>query len=161
MSTQSVIDLLGEDLAGGSLGENLITDDLIAGYIPERAVVYQPPMQLGDGLAGPLNDQQLYIGRDDRPIATDELGMQGPFMLSIGAIARHRAGRSFPLNLDWNEGLDDTLPGLIPEDAGYRAAPLSPGGLPGAHDGVPAVELVENPRTVFYTASPSVGWAGY
>jgi len=159
MSTQSVMDLIGEDLVGDTLGEDRVGPDLYAGYIPERAIVHVPPMQLGDGLAGPINDQPLQIFRDDRPLAVDELGMQGPF--TGPKLARHRAGRQFPLNYEWGDWFDPTLPGRVPTQDTRRPSPLSPGEAASAHDGVPATELIGPARTVYFTATPQVGWDGY
>lgn len=160
MSAQTVRDLIGEDLRSDPLGEDM-AGSLTAGYIPGRDVRYLPPVQLGDGLAGPPNQQQLKIYRDARPIATDELGMQGPFYLRIGAIARHRAGRSFPLNYQWGAGLDPTLPGRVPTQESRELSPFGPGMLPDTHAGVAPVELTPTARTVYYTATPMVGWQGY
>jgi hypothetical protein len=161
VSSQSVADLLGEDLSHDELGQDLVGASLIAGYIPERAIAHVPAMQLGDGLAGPPNDQQLYIGRDDRPLAVDELGRQGPFLLKMGTLARHRAGRSFPLNYEWGAGIDQTNPGRVPEQDTRTNSPLNPGELPEAHAGVPAAEVLRSARTVFFTTTPQVGWEGW
>lgn len=161
MSSQSVADLLGESLAHDPYGEDLAGEDLHAGYIPERSVVHIPQLQLGDGLAGPPNDQPLQIFRDNRVIATDELGMQGPFHLSTSAVARHRAGRMFPLNYEWDDALDQTLPGRVPAQDVLRPSVLSPGEQPAWHDGVPPVEVLPAAHTVYFTATPQVGWQGY
>ncbi|HET9721122.1 MAG TPA: hypothetical protein VFP55_13660 [Solirubrobacteraceae bacterium] len=159
MSTQTVMDLLGENVAGGGLGEDMTGADLYAGYIPERALLHIPPVQLGDGLAGPENDQPLQIFRDTRPLAVDELGMQGPFQ--DPKLARHRAGRQFPLNDQWNAGLDQTLPGRVPTQDSLHPSPLYPGQDPDYYPGVPPTEVLASPRTVFFTATPQVGWEGY
>lgn len=155
------MDLIGEGGGELGLGEDMVGPDLYAGYIPDRSLVHVPQAQIGDGLAGPINDQPLQIFRDNRVIATDELGMQGPFHLEQGKIARHRAGRTFPLNYDWDTALNRPLTGRPPEQDTRYPSPLSPGQLPGAHDGFMPVEVLPNPNTVFYTASPSVGWEGY
>lgn len=160
MSTQSVHDLIGESGGPLGLGEDM-TGSLTAGYLPDRSIVHIPQMQLGDGLAGPPNDQQLQIFRDNRPIATDELGLQGPFFLPQMAIARHRAGRTFPLNYEWDGGFDPSMLERAPEMDARHLSPLSPGQLPDFHDGVPPVEVLPSPRSVYYTASPNVGWQGY
>lgn len=159
MSTQSVADLLGEDLAfDGGLGEDLAGPNLAAGYIPGRGVEYVPLTQLGDGLAGPPNQQQLAIYRDNRVIATDELGRQGPFIMRQGAVARHRAGRAFPLNLEWNAGLDEGMPGLVPAQDVLSGAPFGPDQSPSWYGGVPAPEVLPATYSVPYTQSPAVGY---
>lgn len=158
---QSVADLIGEPLPAGSLGVDQDDPTLIAGYIPGRTVDYLPPTQIGDGLAGPPNQQILYIGRDNRPLAVDELGMQGPFVLPWTAVARHRAGRSFPLNPDWDHGIDLGAAERASIQDARVLSPFTPGMLPQDHAGVPPVELTPNARTVYYTASPDVGWQGY
>ena len=144
MSTQSVYDLLGED----------VVEDY--GFIPERPVLVFSETQIGDGLAGPDNDQPLQIFRDNRPLAVDELGMG-----RISKLARHRAGRSVPLNLDWGAGLDMTLPGRVPRQDVRRASPLYPGQDPAAHEGIHPPEVIAAPDTVYYTATPQVGWTGW
>jgi hypothetical protein len=142
--TDSVADLIGEDV---------VTD---YAFVPDRAVVVITNVQLGDGLAGPPNDQPLQILRDDRPLPVDELGVG-----HLGKVARHRAGRSFPLNYAWGLGVDQTLPGRPPQMDTLHPSPLYPGQSPDAHDGVPAPEVIRNPHTVFYTATPQVGWHGW
>jgi hypothetical protein len=144
MSTQSVADLVGEE----------VVQDY--GFIPARDVVVIPPLQLGDGLAGPENDQPLQIFRDTRPLSVDELGAG-----HLGKLARHRAGRYMPYNLTWGAWFDPHLPGRPPEQDALHPSPLYPGQDPAAHEGVPATEVVRNPRTIFYTASPEVGWEGW
>jgi hypothetical protein len=161
MSGQSIASLLGEDLNADALGlgEDRDGHSLIAGYRVDRSIIHVPLAQLGDGLAGPPNDQPLQIFRDDRPIATDELGQQGPFMWE--KLARHRAGRAFPLNFEWNAGIDQHLPGRAPVEDHRTMSPWYWGQEPDAHDGMLPPEVLPNPHTVFYTASPNVGWAGY
>lgn len=155
-----MIDLLGETYSSHDpYGEDLVGGDLFAGYIPERVVEHVPQMQLGDGLAGPPNDQALQIFRDNRVIATDELGMQGPF--TGQKLARHRAGRMFPLNYGWGDNLDPSLPGLEVLQDVLVPSKLSPGQQAAAHDGVPPVEVLGSARSVYFTATPQVGWAGY
>jgi hypothetical protein len=158
MKLQDVRDLIGEDLRSDPLGENMAGDPL-AGYIPERTILFVPQVQLGPALVGPPNDQPLEIYRDDRPIATDELGMQGPFIWR--KLARRSAGRTFPLNYEWGATLDPQLPGMLPEQQTRGPSPLSPGQDPLLHDGVQPVEVLPTTRTVWYTASPDVGWVGY
>lgn len=160
-AAQSVADLIGEPLPAGSLGVDQDDPGLIAGYIPERNIDYLPPTQIGDGLAGPDNVQLLFIGRDRRPLAVDELGMQGPFVLMWTAIARHRAGRSFPYQDDFSDGIDLGAAERAPIQDALRPAVFTPGMLPPAHAGEQPVELTPNARTVYYTASPDVGWDGY
>lgn len=143
MSTQSVIDLLGDELGG--------TPPRL-----EREVAYIPMMQLGDGLAGPENDQPLEIFRDTRVLAVDELGMG-----HLGKLARHRAGRAFPLNEEWGAWFDPDMPGRPPTQDTLRPSPLYPGQSPSWHDGVAAPEVIRGPGTVFFTATPQVGWEGY
>lgn len=144
MSTQSVMDLLGEDVVEQY------------GFVPDRSIDHIPMVQLGDGLAGPPNDQPLQIFRDTRPLAVDELGMG-----HLGRVARHRAGRTFPLNYEWGGWFDNTLPGRAPKQDARRMSPLYPGQAPEAHEGVPAPEVIRNPRTVMFTATPQVGWEGW
>lgn len=160
MSCQNVYDLLGEDYTHDELGEDL-QGGLISGYIPDHSVVHFVPTQIGDGLAGPPNQQDLVIFRDDRPIATDELGMQGPWNLDIGKVARHRAGRQFPLNEGWNAGLDDTNPGLVPQQDALLPSVFDPSQSPEWYVGDPPAELGPTARTVYFTATPQVGWTGY
>lgn len=160
MSTQSVADLIGETLTSHDpYGEDMQGAELYAGFIPDRSVVHIPQMQLGDGLAGPPNDQQLQIQRDNRPIAVDELGMQGPFMWT--KVAHIRAGRMFPLNYEWDDALDQVYPGRVVMEDVLHPSPLSPGQQAAAHDGVPPVEVMRHAHTVFFTATPAVGWEGY
>lgn len=162
--TQTITDLLGENItAADPYGEDLCDEqNLIAGWITPRSVAYMPQVQIGPGLVGPVNEQQLQIYRDDRPIATDELGMQGPFRLMIGKYGRQPAGRTFPLNIDgWNAGLDQGMPGLVPVQDVLQLSPFGPDQDPGWYDGNPAPEVLPGARTVFYTASPEVGWEGY
>lgn len=158
---QNVYDLLGEDLTHDELGEDL-QGGLISGYIPDRSIVHVPAVQLGDGLAGPPNDQQLVIARDNRPIATDELGQQGPWNLNMaGKLARHRAGRQFPLNYEWNAGLDQSNPGLVPQEDALLPSVFDPSQSPSWYVGDPPAELTPTARTVYFTATPTVGWEGY
>jgi hypothetical protein len=161
---QGIGQLLGENFASDplGLGSDLVDpDDLTAGYIPERSILYVPQTIIGDGLAGPVNDQMLMIGRDTRPLAVDELGKQGPFQLEIGKWARHRAGRMFPLNYDWGAGLDPSLPEAgMPLEEGAVPSVLSPEQSPDGWLGVPPVEIIADAHTVYYTASPNVGWGG-
>jgi len=156
---QSITDLLGEQLEPGSLGENLNGEDLTAGYIPERSFDFIPELQIGPPLIGPVNDQLLQIWRDDRPIATDELGMQGPF--TWHKLAARSAGRTVPLNDEWGPAnLDPGMPGLLPtgpNDSRFPS-PLYWGQDPPAHRGYDAPAVVANPWTVYYTATPQVGW---
>lgn len=140
----SVYDLLGEDVV------------VEYGYVPERSVAFVPLVQIGDGLAGPPNDQPLQIFRDTRPLAVDELGMG-----HLGKVARHRAGRAFPLNDSFDSGLDHTLPGRAPEQDMLRSRSFGPAQDPGLHAGVLAPEVVTNPRTVYWTATPDAGWDGW
>lgn len=160
MSTQTVTDLIAEDTtANMGLGEDSAGPDLYAGYIPERTVEYMPQLQLGDGLAGPPNQQQLVIYRESRPIATDELGMQGPFSFPQAAIARHRAGRTVPLNYEFGPaGLDPGNVERAPTMDGLVPTPLSPDQLPDWHAGVMAPEILPPTYTVPYTFSPDVGY---
>lgn len=160
MSTQTVTDLLGESFAADELGEDQ-QGGLISGYIPDHSLTYIPQTIMGDGLAGPPNDQQLQIYRDDRPIATDELGMQGPFVLDQGRLARHRAGREFPLNMEWNAGIDDTNPGLVPQQDALLPSVFDPSQSPSWYVGDPPAELTPTARSVYFTATPTVGWDGY
>ena len=126
-----------------------------------RTIKYVPQAQIGDGLAGPPNDQSLEIFRDTRPIATDELeGL--PFHIS--KVARHRAGRTFPLNFGYGAWFDNHFPGQL-ADLNYRNArnsrgpsPLYPGQNPASHQGVAAAEVIPGVNTVYYTATPEVGW---
>lgn len=160
MSYQSVSDLLGENLSDGlGLGEDM-TGNLISGYIPERTVEFSPLTQIGDGLAGAPNEQHLQIFRDDRPIATDELGVNGPFVIEWRKLAHHSAGRSFPLNYGWTAGLDQTNPGLLPRnpDSSLYPSPLYWGQDPDSFGGMAPVEVLPAAHTVYYTASPNVGW---
>lgn len=158
----SVEQLSSEGPGPIGLGENLTGDDLYAGYIPDRSLLFSPQTVIGDGLAGPVNDQPLQIFRDNRVIATDELGMQGPFHLEQGKLARHRAGRMFPLNYDWVDSSQQGLTGLVPEQDARQLSPLEfPGEYPEAHSGFMPVEVIGNPTTVFYTVSPDVGFEGY
>jgi hypothetical protein len=161
---QTITDLLGESFtAEDPYGEDLAGDDLVSGYHQGRSVDYIPQVTAGDGLAGPPNEQQLQIYRDDRPLAVDELGMQGPFnLVGFGSIARHRAGNTYPLNYEWNAGLDLGLPGLVPAQDVLSGAPFGPDQAPEwGYGGTAPTELGPTARTVAYTASPNVGWSGY
>lgn len=159
---QSIGYLLGEDLDTDPLGADLAGASLISGYIPERSLVIVPPVQIGDGLAGPVNDQQLVIARDNRPLAVDELGKQGPFQLEIGKYARHRAGRQFPLNYQFGAGLDPSLPnGDVPLQDQLGPSVFGPQQDPENFEGFQPAEILPATRTVFNTASPNVGWSGY
>lgn len=157
-----IAQLTGADLGGElGLGENL-TGHLTTGYLPDKTVLFAAPTVIGDPAAGPENEQQLVIYRDTRPIAADELGVQGPFLLRQGAIARRKEGRRFPLNLDWGGGLAHHPPDVDqPLQDTRRLSPFSPGQLPDAHQGVASPELTPTARTVWWTATPQVGWDGY
>jgi hypothetical protein len=141
---QSVHELLGE--------EHYQAYDVL----PDTGLVFIPLLQLGDGLAGPENDQPLQILRDDRPLAVDELGKG-----HLGKLARHRAGRAMPLNMTWNAGVDQSMYERPPEQDARHPSGFGPGQNPAVHQGVPAPELVGNPRTILYTATPEVGWEGW
>lgn len=158
MSAITIEELIGESGGSTGFGENLSGPDLSTGYLPERNVEFVPLTMLGPPLVGPPNEQLFEIYRDRRPIPADEIGMQGPFMWR--KIASHSAGRVFPLNLEWNAGIDQSLPGrpaTTPQDSRWPT-PLGPGQLPHAHAGFAPVEIVDSPWTVYYTASPNVGW---
>lgn len=161
MNAQDITDLLGEDFSTNSLGEDMTGADLTAGWLPDKSIVHVPLTVIGDPVAGPPSDQPLQINRDDRPIATDELGMEGPFVIQWKKESHRAAGRTFPLNYDYGAGLDPENPGLAPEQDTLRPSVIGPGNTPEAHDGVPPIELVGSPRTVLYTANPAVGWDGY
>jgi hypothetical protein len=146
---------------------NPITSALIGTYAEEELDIpvsnlinVQPPTQIGDGLAGPRNRQQLMIYRDTRPIAADELAYQAS--LGMEVIARHRAGRYFFLSPEFTpggSGLANRLPGL----------PLE-GGLPGprqintpgmqarAHNRNRGPRVLRPAQTVYFTATPYVGY---
>lgn len=158
MSTESVMDLIGEGGGELGLGEDMNGPDLYAGYIPDHSILHMPQAQIGDGLAGPPNEQHLQIFRDNRVIATDELGMQGPFTWE--KLARHRAGRTFPLNYEWDTALARPLTGMVPEQDARYPSPIDPSEYE-LKDGFTPTEVLPNPSTVFYTASPDVGWPGY
>lgn len=158
MSTQSVADLIGEGPGDSGLGEDLAGEDLTTGYIPGRGVDYVPLVQLGDGLAGPPNEQQFVIYRDNRVIPADELGRQGPFILKQGTVARHRAGRSFPLNDEWNAGLDLGMVERVPEQDVRSMSPFGPDQEPSWYAGVPGPEILPATFSVPYTLSPAVGY---
>jgi hypothetical protein len=160
----TIAQLLGEPLTTADpYGQDLCGPDLYAGYIPGRGVEYIPQVTMGDGLAGPLNIQQLQIQRDDRPIAVDELGRQGPFQLAQGMIARIRAGHEFPLNYEYGPAaLDNGMVERVPEQDAQTFAPYGPDqSAAWGYDGTYPPEVLPSARTVFYTASPNVGWDGY
>jgi hypothetical protein len=162
MSLQNVRDLIGEDLTGDALGQDMAGPDLTAGYIPNHSVLFIPKTVIGDPVAGPPSDQPLQIFRDNRPIATDELGMEGPWILESKKHSHRAAGRTFPLNYDWIGPFEfERTYGMVPEQDTLHPSVITPDNTPSAHDGVPPVELLENPHTVYFTASPAVGWAGY
>jgi len=155
-STLSIAQLTGGETSPAEpLGQNM-SGELVFGFIPDREIDYIPQMQLGDGLAGPLNDQPLQIWRDNRVIATDELGMQGPFQ-GWRMVARRSAGRTFPLNYEFSAGIDPSNPGRLPTQQ-----TMAPSVFPlGWEEGFQPVEVLPNPNTVFYTANPATGWQGY
>lgn len=135
------------------LGEDVVEE---YGYVPDRAVAFVPQVVLGDPAAGPPNDQPLQIFRDTRPLAVDELGMG-----HLTKVARRAEGRTFPLNDDWGDWFDTSLPGRAPQQDTRTNSPLSPGQDPAAHAGVHPPEVIRNPHTVYYTATPWVGWEGW
>lgn len=151
--------LIGEGPGPDGLGENLTGGDLINGFIPERDVEFVPLTIIGPPHVGAPNEQLFEIYRDNRPIPADEIGMQGPFTWK--KVASHSAGRVFPLNENFGPiGIDRTFPGRVPtgpSDSRYPS-PFNPGMLPATHAGFSPVEIVDNPWTVYYTASPNVGW---
>jgi len=145
----------------------MATDQLIATLVGEQAAAWQippsvardiaVPSQIGDGLAGPRNVQHLMIARDAIPIAADELAYQRS--LGMEVTARHRAGRYFFLRPEMQVG----GPGLSPELPGL---PLQPG-LPGPrrpqipatqYHGIPPTQVLPPAQTVYYTATPQVGY---
>lgn len=144
MSTDSVYGLLGED----------VVEDY--GYVPERSVVFVPQLVIGDPAAGPENDQPLQIFRDTRPLAVDELGMG-----HLGKLARRAEGRTMPLNDDWGDWFDPSLPGRAPRQDTLHPSVFGPGQNPDSYDGVSPPQLIRNPHTVYYTATPQVGWEGW
>lgn len=137
---------------------DLLGDDVVDeyGFVPDRAIVIVSNVQIGDGLAGPENDQPLQIFRESRPLAVDELGMG-----HLGKLARHRAGRSVPLNYTFGAGLDPVLPGRPPEQDVLHPSVFGPGQDPAWHDGFPGAQVIRNVHTVYYTATPQVGWEGW
>ena len=159
----TISDLIGETLTSAEpYGENGTSDELTAGYVPEQIVDFVPQTVIGPPVIGPLEDQQFVIYRDVRPIAADELGQQGPWVMLSRAIARRAAGRTFPFNLEFGPaGLDTTFPGRPPTQDTLHPSPLSPLQEPQAHVGLPPVEVLGPVETIYYTASPNVGWAGY
>ena len=126
--------------------------------LPDRGIVHQPTIVIGDGVAGAPNSQPFQIFRDERPIAADEL--QGlPYHQS--KLARHP--RDLPLNPGWGPaGIDpmQPLPGL-PLQQGQRPGPFGPQQNPALKAGVAAPEVLANPRTVLYTGTGDVGWQGW
>ena len=126
---------------------------------PSNAKRVLHPTQIGDGLAGPRNVQHLQIFRDALPIAADQLAFQAA--LGMEVTARHRAGRYFLLNPDMTAGgagLDASLPGL-PLHAGLPGpTPFSPGQLSAWHHGIRPAEVLAPAQTVYYTATPDVGY---
>lgn len=128
---------------------------------PSRARNVAIPTVIGDGLAGPRNVQHLQIFRDALPIAADELAFQRS--LGMEVIARHRAGRYFienPTFTAGGAGLDPGLPGM-PLVAGLPGAtPFSKVNRGYGQAGVRGAQVLPPARTVYYTATPQVGYYG-
>ena len=139
-----------------ALGGQLVDDRY---NVPaSNQIKVQVPTQIGDGLAGPRSVQRLNIYRDALPIAADELAFQKS--LGMEVIARRAAGRYFFLNPDFTvggPGLDAALPGL-PLQAGQMPSPLGPLQLGVDRRGLPPPEVLPPAQTVYYTASPYVGY---
>lgn len=117
------------------------------------------PTQIGDGLAGPRNIQHLQIQRDAIPIAADELAFQRS--LGMEVIARHRAGRYFFINPDFQvggPGLDGSLPGLPLQGGLPGPSPMSPLQRGAGRTGTRGAQVIPPARTVYYTATPQVGY---
>lgn len=163
MSAPNVIAMLtgATDSGTTGLGSNM-QGTLPDGYLQPYSVEFAAPTVIGPPTVGPDNQQQLEIYRDNRVIPADELGMQGPFLLRQGAIAKRPEGRRFPLNIEYGPaGLDTSLPGLVPIEMAAILAPFSPGQLPASQPGVSAPEVIGPVQTIYWTATPQVGWQGY
>lgn len=116
------------------------------------------PTIIGDGNAGPPNRQGIQIQRDAIPIAADELAFQRSLGMEVRA--RHAAGRYFHQNGDFTAagaGLADRLPGL-PLQAGQKPSVLGPTQLAGNFRGIRPVSVLPPAQTVYYTATPQVGY---
>ena len=145
---QSVTALLGQQ----------VDDRYSIAPVGRRNDVKVNPSQIGDGLAGPRNVQHLVIYRDPRPIAADELAFQRS--LGMEVIARHRPGRYFFLTPEFQvggSGLDGSFPGM-PLQAGQAPSPLSPLQRGARTAGIRPQEVLAPAQTVYYTATPQVGY---
>ena len=117
----TIQELLGEQFTPAMpYGENM-SGDLVNGYTAGEAIDFVPATTLGNGVQGPPQQQDLQIWRDNRPLAVDELGMEGPWVLPWVMVSHPDAGKTFPLNLDWGMRFDRGMPGLVPQE--------EPGGL--------------------------------
>lgn len=146
-SDQSILALIGTDS-----DPNVVA--------PSRAIDAQHPTIIGPGLSGPRNAQQLTVQRDTRPLAFDELAFQRS--LGMEVFARNPAGRYmvFYENTAAGGGLSSRLPGL-PLQQGQRPSPVGPAQLAGNFGGIQAPVVLPAARTVYYTASPGVGYGVY
>lgn len=97
---------------GSNMSDPARLDD---GYVPGEAIHFVPGVELGDGVQGPPQDQDLVIWRDNRPLAVDELGQEGPFVLPWVKVSHPVEGKSFPLNLAYGGQFDRALPGFPAE----------------------------------------------
>jgi hypothetical protein len=136
-SSNDLAMLIGESFTPDMpFGENM-EGDLINGYVVGESIDFVPAVELGNGVLGPPQQQDLVIWRDNRPLAVDELGMEGPWVIPWVKVSQPVEGKTFSLNYEFGGQFDKTMPGLNPEE--------EPGGLLSPF---PAVTFLTAPATV-------------
>lgn len=101
-------------------GENM-SGDLVNGYVVGESIDYIPPVELGNGVQGPPQQQQLKVWRNSTPLGVDELGVEGPWVIPWVKVSSPVEGKTMPLNFEFGARFDRRNPGIPPE--------IEPGGL--------------------------------
>ena len=148
-----IAQLLGESFTPDMpFGENM-SGDLIAGYSQGETIEFVPETQLGNGVQGPPQQQDLQIWRDNRPLAVDELGMEGPWVIPWVKTAKPSEGKTFPLNYEFGTRFDKTNPG---RPAGDQTLVMSPFPTVTWADGAETVEVLPDSEGVYSTAGQGI-----